>query len=159
MLWRHEWRYQGENYFSSIICMTIWTFDTLLGLMTLLFDLWLSKDIWVCTKLRYTCGWNLVMICKFKGFVTYSWYSIRANPRTYPQTHKHTAQRTCWIMAEGCNIPWIKWAIRDFNTLRPRPNDGHFPVDILNAYSWMKLCEFRLKFHWSLFLRVQLTIS
>ena len=28
-----------------------------------------------------------------------------------------------------------------------------------NAFSWMKMYEFRLKFHWSLFLRVQLTIS
>ena len=27
-----------------------------------------------------------------------------------------------------------------------------------NAFSWMKMFEFRLKFHWSLFLKVQLTI-
>ena len=27
-----------------------------------------------------------------------------------------------------------------------------------NAFSWIKILEFRLKFHWSLFLRVQLTI-
>ena len=27
-----------------------------------------------------------------------------------------------------------------------------------NAFSWMKICEFRLIFHWSLFLRDQLTI-
>ena len=27
-----------------------------------------------------------------------------------------------------------------------------------NAFSWMKMYEFRLEFHWSLFLRVQLTI-
>ena len=27
-----------------------------------------------------------------------------------------------------------------------------------NAFSWMKMFEFRLNFHWSLFLRVQLTI-
>ena len=27
-----------------------------------------------------------------------------------------------------------------------------------SAFSWMKILEFRLKFHWSLFLRVQLTI-
>ena len=27
-----------------------------------------------------------------------------------------------------------------------------------NAISWMKMLEFRLRFHWSLFLRVQLTI-
>ena len=29
---------------------------------------------------------------------------------------------------------------------------------LLTAFSWMKLLEFRLKFHWTLFLRVQLTI-
>ena len=28
----------------------------------------------------------------------------------------------------------------------------------LNAFSWMKMYEFRLRFHWSLFLSVQLTI-
>ena len=27
-----------------------------------------------------------------------------------------------------------------------------------NAFSWMKICKFRLRFHWRLFLRVQLTI-
>ena len=27
-----------------------------------------------------------------------------------------------------------------------------------NTFSWMKMCEFRLRFHWSLFLRVQLTM-
>ena len=27
-----------------------------------------------------------------------------------------------------------------------------------NSFSWMKMLEFRLKFHWNLFLRVQLTI-
>ena len=27
-----------------------------------------------------------------------------------------------------------------------------------NAFTWMKMCESRLRFHWSLFLRAQLTI-
>ena len=27
-----------------------------------------------------------------------------------------------------------------------------------NAFSWIKMCEFRLRFHWNLFLRFQLTI-
>ena len=27
-----------------------------------------------------------------------------------------------------------------------------------NTFSWMKMCEFRLRFHWSLFPRVKLTI-
>ena len=33
-----------------------------------------------------------------------------------------------------------------------------FQTTFPNAFSWMKLCEFWLRFHWSLFLRVQLTI-
>ena len=33
-----------------------------------------------------------------------------------------------------------------------------FQTTFSNGYSWMKKCEFRLKFHWSLFLRVLLTI-
>ena len=33
-----------------------------------------------------------------------------------------------------------------------------FQTTLSNAFSWMKMLEFRLKFHWSLFLRVQLTI-
>ena len=46
-----------------------------------------------------------------------------------------------------------------FNTLRPKQNGRHSPDDILNAFSWTKIYEFRLKFHWSSFLGVQLTIS
>ena len=34
----------------------------------------------------------------------------------------------------------------------------NFPTTFSNAFSWMKMYEFRLKFHWSWFLRVQLTI-
>ena len=33
-----------------------------------------------------------------------------------------------------------------------------FQTTFSDAFSWMKINEFRLKFHWSLFLRVQLTI-
>ena len=33
-----------------------------------------------------------------------------------------------------------------------------FQTTCSNTLSWMKMYEFRLKFHWSLFLRVQLTI-
>ena len=44
------------------------------------------------------------------------------------------------------------------NTLRPRQNGRRFADDLSNAFSWMKMLEFRLSFHWSLFLSVQLTI-
>ena len=34
-----------------------------------------------------------------------------------------------------------------------------FQTTFSNAFSWMKMCEFRLRFHWNLFPMVQLTIS
>ena len=37
--------------------------------------------------------------------------------------------------------------------------DSIFQTTFPNAFSSMEMFEFRLKFHWSLFLRVQLTIS
>ena len=36
--------------------------------------------------------------------------------------------------------------------------DAILQMTFSNAISWMKMFEFRLKFHWSLFLKVQLTI-
>ena len=45
------------------------------------------------------------------------------------------------------------------NTLRPRQNGRHFPDDIFKCIFFMKMYEFRLRFHWSLFLGVQTTIS
>ena len=45
------------------------------------------------------------------------------------------------------------------NTLRPRQKGCHFADDTSKRISLkMKMLEFRLKFHWILFLRVQLTI-
>ena len=35
----------------------------------------------------------------------------------------------------------------------------HFADDIWNAFSWMKMFEFRLKFQWSFFPRIQWTIN
>ena len=44
------------------------------------------------------------------------------------------------------------------NTFRPRQHGRHFADDIWSAFSWMKMFEFRFKFHWILFPRIQLTI-
>ena len=44
------------------------------------------------------------------------------------------------------------------NTLRLRQDGNHFPDDIFQCIFLMKMIKFRLRFHWSLFPRVQLTI-
>ena len=48
--------------------------------------------------------------------------------------------------------------IHQLNTLRPRQNGRHFADDFSNAFPWIKVYEFWLKCHWSLILRVLLTI-
>ena len=45
-----------------------------------------------------------------------------------------------------------------FNTLRPRLMAAIFQTTFSNAFSWMKMYQFQLRFHWSLFPRVKLTI-
>ena len=44
------------------------------------------------------------------------------------------------------------------NTLRPRQMAAIFQTTFSNAFSWMKMYQFRLRFHWSLFPRAKLTI-
>ena len=63
-----------------------------------------------------------------------------------------------WNPGNGLSTLWhqaVAWLV---NTLRPRQNGRHFPDDFSNGFSWMKMYEFRLTFHWSLFQEVQLTI-
>ena len=53
----------------------------------------------------------------------------------------------------------VTYFTNEINTLRPRQNGRHFSDNISNAFSWMNIFKFRLKFHWNLlFLRVQMTI-
>ena len=44
------------------------------------------------------------------------------------------------------------------NSLRPRQNGAILQTTVLDAFVWTKIYQFRLRFHWSLFLRVQITI-
>ena len=63
-----------------------------------------------------------------------------------------------WI-ARHCFV-WVTKQLYELyvNSLRPRQMDAISPTTFSNAFSWMKMFEFRLKFHGSLFTRVQLTI-
>ena len=57
-----------------------------------------------------------------------------------------------------CSWHGTSWWPRSANTLRPRQNCRHFVTTISIVFSWKKIFEFRLRFHWILFPRVQLTI-
>ena len=65
-----------------------------------------------------------------------------------------------FIMEVETIIPWSITVknLRYLNTLRPRQDGCHFADKVANAFSWMKMHQFWLRFHWSLIPRVQLTI-
>ena len=62
----------------------------------------------------------------------------------YQDCRKNTEGNFEIICNSGPNI-WM-------NTLRPRQNGRLFQTIFSNAFSWMKMYEFRLRFHWSSFL-------
>ena len=86
----------------------------------------------------------------------------------YPDTspcggfHYHTIKITAtftrgqWVNSLSPEV--CGWHFEYVNILRPRQNGRHFPDYISNACSWIKMYEYRLRFHWSVFLRVKLTI-
>ena len=53
----------------------------------------------------------------------------------------------------------VRTSVNGLNTLRPRQNGRHFPDDIFKRIFLNEKVWTPIKFHWNLFLRVQLTIS
>ena len=78
--------------------------------------------------------------------------------------HRNSNQNTTFFVKEIAfedvvnKILAILFRLHCVYTLRPRRNFRHFADDIFNTFSWMKMHEFRLRFHWSLFLRFWFTI-
>ena len=77
------------------------------------------------------------------------------HPRATQHIH-NVATRDCEYIVQ---VPLVTstW-FSSINTLRPKQITAIFRTTSLKASSWMKIHEFRLRFHKSLFLRVQLTI-
>ena len=77
---------------------------------------------------------------------------------THGITHGHWDNHTIFMMClKQPSIIWMNEWHPSFNTLRPRKMAAVLQTTFSNAFSWMKIFEFRLKFHWNWFLRVQLT--
>ena len=63
----------------------------------------------------------------------------------------------CMILMEIVNLITRTSLPQTINTMRPRQNGSHFPSNIFRCI-FFQMFEFRFRFHWSLFLKVQLTI-
>ena len=111
-------------------------------------------------------GPTYTMIWHFKSMATYLFFKqhVQAN-KIYNSAICNLCEENRPIMMKDSTKfkrwSWV-WGVVQSNCLT------HFPLDkiaaishttCLNVFSWMKMMEFRLKFHWSLFLWVLLTIS
>ena len=63
----------------------------------------------------------------------------------------------CW--RRGCLRNDLQFPVSPFTHWGREKMDAISQTTLSIAFSWMKMLEFRLNFHWSLFPRVQLTIS
>ena len=82
------------------------------------------------------------------------WWHLKCQRVIEIRTHFPTMQRTASLW-DYCD----RGDLGHFKTLRPRQMYAIWQTTFLSACSWMKMFEFLLKFHWSLFLRVELTID
>ena len=84
------------------------------------------------------------------------WQSVRGPKWTNAPFSTNPRQQCHYLHAKMALAYKLK--IEYFNSLRPRQMDAISQTTVSNAFSWMKMFEFRLKFHWSLFPVVQWTI-
>ena len=64
----------------------------------------------------------------------------------------------CFNCRTYCDVVDSMTANTPVNPSHPGKMAASSQTTFSNAFSWMKMYEFRFKFHWSLFLRVQSTI-
>ena len=100
------------------------------------------------------------------------WTNYRADSRFAPSQWETSLQfgnavshwlgtnRESWALNDGL-VHWRMYASPGLEELTHWGRDNMAAISqttLSKAFSWMKMLEFRLRFHWSLFLRVQLTI-
>ena len=144
------------------------TFKTMYGMITLLlfrnmFSMYIFINKWFCRK-----WWVFVKILMMPHFHMFFYF-----PLTYFIQHilsQNSSKQGIFCMlfkitpiqiSHIIQYQYLYCVYRNcwlINTLRQRQMDAISQKTFSNAFSWIKMFEFQLKFHWSLFPRVQLTI-
>ena len=149
--------------------------------------MWEEMNAWFSCAL-FRCGYItnsrclMIYVAIFFRVASLEWgqsYMLTSVPMKYPWSmwyiHLDAMHRCCFALmfskqcilclsffrhAQPARVRTWKYVCHywPFNPLRPRQMAAVFQTTFSNAISWMKMDWSRLKFHWSLFLRVQLTI-
>ena len=87
----------------------------------------------------------------------------------FTEVCSHDPMPTHWIKISSLKKMYLKMPSAKYRPFCPGLNvlthwgrdkmDAISQTPFSSSFSWMKMLEFRLKFHWTSFLRVQLTIS
>ena len=129
---------------------------------------WDYLSLWICTRLMWVLAGKLTW-SPFPGLI------LGLHPANERRRYLVTPSLIGWVQTwdQPCFHPCLFSLCAEtpqmsrlaqnrhkstVNTLRPRQNDRHLPDDIFKCFFWMKMFEYWLRFHWSLFLRVQLAI-
>ena len=94
--------------------------------------------------------------CKFIDY-SKKWASGSGEHRT-GQNHPHFRSRKRFVKHSFCDLMLPTFHMRHLAHWGRDKMDAISQTKFSNAFSWMKMFEYRLKYHWNLCLRVQLTI-
>ena len=128
---------------------------------------------WINNFILHFSGHVITYPCLFipAKWVPGPWFNIKMFSYQYRKSHcgDKTVVRSSYLhngisyTGKITSLYWIRALVCQFaNGLTPLPLDKMATIlqtIFSDAFSWMKNVVFWLKFHWSLFLRVQLTIT
>ena len=110
---------------------------------------WRICHHWLCRKLS---TWQLPV----QPMITNTWWPFRNSNYVLVQRNRCQERRVFRSLSKLLNAIEVSTALTHWD--RDKMADIS-QTTFSNAFSWMKMNEFRLRYHWNLFLRVQLTIS
>ena len=134
----------------------------------LMFSVWLKNYTvgsitHACPSCNINSDLSKLLPPKHINAITYpcpnSRYNMSIKDAPEGLTHRDVTMNAlkAWMLRKESFVPDRKPVQQQIKSVLSKM-DAVSQTTLSNAFSWTKMLEFRLKFHWSLFLRVQLTI-
>ena len=105
------------------------------------------------------CMFNELCRLISKRYQNSIFLALWGEPLTEGQSHEtipcHDVIIVIITYTKGCHEFKISW--KPFNTLTPEANGHQLQATFSNVFSWIESFVFWFKFHWNIFLQVQLT--
>ena len=120
--------------------------------------IWSSPDVLMNSAFRTVFSRNCQLSFSCKPVIWRVKYGLLPGNITYSATITSDGYRSDVQLTKDTSrgpVHWVKFILTHWGRDKM---DAIFQTTFSNWYYWMKMYEFRLKFHWSLFLKFQLAI-